>query len=38
MQTYQIVTQNMLKYAPKYFSIILNLIRNHQIKSVKYKK
>jgi len=38
MQTYQRVTQNMLKYAPKYSSIILNLNRNHQIKSVKYKK
>ena len=37
MQTYQRVTQNMLKYAPKYSSIILNLNRNHQIKSVKYK-
>jgi D-glycerate 3-kinase len=38
MKTYQRVTQNMLKYAPKYSSIILNLNRNHQIKSVKYKK
>ena len=38
MQTYQRVTQNMLKYVPKYSSIILNLNRNHQIKSVKYKK
>ncbi len=37
MQTYQRITQNMLKYAPKYSSIILNLNRNHQIKSVKYK-
>ena len=37
MQTYQRVTQNMLKNAPKYSSIILNLNRNHQIKSVKYK-
>ena len=37
MQTYQRVTQNMLKHAPKYSSIILNLNRNHQIKSVKYK-
>ena len=36
MQTYQRVTQNMLKYAPKYSSIILNLNRNHQIKSIKY--
>ena len=37
MQTYQRVTQNMLKHAPKYSSIILNLNRNHQIKSIKYK-
>ena len=37
MQTYQRITQNMLKYAPKYSSMILNLNRNHQIKSVKYK-
>ena len=32
-----IITQNMLKHAPKYSSMILNLNRNHQIKSVKYK-
>ena len=38
MQTYQRVTQNMLKGAPKYASIILNLNSNHQIKSVIYKK
>ena len=38
MQTYQRVTQNMMKYAPKYSSIILKLNGNHQIKSVKYKK
>ena len=37
MQTYQRITQNMLKHAPKYSSVILNLNRNHQIKSVKYK-
>ena len=37
MQTYQRVTQNMLKYVPKYASIILNLNSNHQIKSVIYK-
>ena len=36
MQTYQRVTQNMFKHAPKYASIILNLNSNHQIKSVKY--
>ncbi len=38
MQTYQRVSQNMLKYAPKYSSIILNLNSNHQIKSLLYKK
>ena len=38
MQTYQRVTQNMFKFAPKYSSIVLNLNRNHQIKSIKYKK
>ncbi len=38
MQTYQRVTQNMFKYAPKYSSIILNLNSNHQIKSIKYNK
>ena len=37
MQTYQRVTQNMFKFAPKYSSIVLNLNRNHQIKSVKYR-
>ena len=38
MQTYQRITQNMFKYAPKYASIILNLNSNHQIKSIVYKK
>ncbi len=38
MQTYQRITQNMFKYAPKYSSIVLNLNRNHQIKSIKYNK
>ena len=38
MQTYQRVTQNMLKDTPKYASIILNLNSNHQIKSIIYKK
>tara|TARA_B100001175_G_scaffold150920_1_gene127895 strand:+ start:52 stop:975 length:924 start_codon:yes stop_codon:yes gene_type:complete len=37
MQTYQRITQNMLKYTPNYASIILNLNSNHQIKSVVYK-
>ena len=38
METYQRVTQNMLKCVPKYASIILNLNSNQQIKSVIYKK
>ena len=38
MQTYQRVTQNMFKFAPKYSSIVLNLNSNHQIKSIKYNK
>ena len=38
MQTYQRVTQNMFKYAPKYASIIFNLNSDHQIKSAIYKK
>ena len=37
MQTYQRITQNMFKDAPKYASIILNLNSNHQIKSAKYR-
>ena len=38
MQTYQRVTQNMFKFAPKYASIIFNLNSDHQIKSAIYKK
>ena len=38
MQTYQRVTQNMFKFAPKYSTIILNLNSNHQIKTIKYNK
>ena len=37
MQTYQRVTQNMFKFAPRYASIIFNLNSNHQIKSAVYK-
>ena len=37
MQTYQRITQNMFKFTPKYCSIVLNLNRNHQIKSAIYK-
>ena len=37
MQTYQRITQNMLRNMPKYASIILNLNDNHQIKSTVYK-
>ena len=36
MQTYQRITQNMFKNAPKYASIVLKLNSNHQINSVKY--
>ena len=38
MQTYQRVTQNMFKFAPKYASIVFNLNSDHQIKSAIYKK
>ena len=38
MQTYQRVTQNMIKVTPNYASIILNLSNKQQIKSVNYKK
>ncbi len=38
MQTYQRITDNMFKNAPKYASIIMNLNSSHQIKSVIYKK
>jgi len=37
MQTYQRITQNMLKNMSKYASIILNLNSNHQIKTAVYK-
>ena len=38
MQTYQRITQNMFKFAPKYASIIFNLNNKHQIKSGIYKR
>ncbi len=38
MQTYQRVTQNMFKFAPKHASIIFNLNSKHQIKSGIYKR
>jgi D-glycerate 3-kinase len=37
MQTYQRITENMIKKMPRYVSIILNLNSNHQIKSTVYK-
>ena len=37
MQTYQRVTENMFKKAPKYVSIIMNLNSNHIIKSAVYR-
>ena len=38
MQTYQRITQNMFKNAPKYASIIMKLNSNHQINSIIFKK
>ena len=38
MQTYQRITQNMIKDAPKYASIIFKLDSKHQINSAIYKK
>ena len=38
MQTYQRITQNMFKDAPKYASIIFKLDSKHQINSASYKK
>ena len=37
MQTYQRITQNMFKDAPKYASIVMKLNSNHQINSIKYR-
>jgi len=37
MQTYQRITQNMFKIAPKHSSIIIDLNDRHQIKRVKFK-
>jgi len=37
MQTYQRITQNMFKDAPKYASIIMKLNSNHQINSIKFR-
>jgi len=37
MQTYQRITQNMFKDAPKYASIVMKLNSNHQINSIKFK-
>ena len=38
MQTYQRITQNMFKQAPKYASVVMQLNNNHQIKSIKFKR
>jgi len=38
MQTYQRITQNMFKDAPKYASIIFKLDSKHQVNSAIYKK
>ena len=37
MQTYQRITQSMLKDAPKYASIVMKLNSNHQINSIKFR-
>ena len=37
MQTYQRITQNMFKDAPKYDSIVMKLNSNHQINSIKFR-
>ena len=37
MQTYQRITQNMFKDAPKYASIVMKLNSNHQINLIKYR-
>ena len=37
MQTYQRITQKMIKDVPKYASIIMKLNSNHQINSIKYR-
>ena len=37
MQTYQRITQNMFRNAPKYCSVLINLNSNHQIKTTVYK-
>ena len=38
MQTYQRITQQMFKDAPKSSSIIMNLSNNHQIQNIRFKK
>ena len=37
MYTYQRITQNMFKDAPKYASIVMKLNSNHQINSIKFR-
>jgi D-glycerate 3-kinase len=38
MQTYQRITQQMFKDAPKNSSIIMNLNNNHQIQNIRFKR
>ena len=38
MQTYQRITQQMIKDAIKISSVIMNLNSNHQIEKIKFKK
>ena len=37
MMTYQRITQNMFKHAPKYSTAVIDLNENHQIKKVSLK-
>ena len=38
MQTYQRITENMIRVMPKYASIIMHLNSYHQIKSILYRR
>ena len=38
MQTYQRITQQMFKDAPKYASIVMSLNNNHQIQKTKFNQ
>ena len=38
MMTYQRVTEQMFKVAPKFSSIVMTLNKKHQIKNIKFRK